>query len=196
MRLIGDGAAWQSVGVTPGLIPVVPTSVTLGGGTATTSTNGQVAFTSATTSILLNGVFSSAYKNYKVLFFANSDGADYNLTGRLSVGGSVSSATEYRTNWVYAAGGSALAENLAAATSFNFTIGSKKQRLVQFDISQPFVATQTYLTGTIFESYANGTSGVPMASGHMNQAATSYDGIQFLINAAATGTVSVYGYNQ
>ena len=191
-----DGAAWQPVGITPGMIPIVPTSVTLGGGSATTSANGQVAFTSATTSILLNGVFSSAYKNYKVLFFANSDGANYNLTGRLSVGGSVSSATEYRTNWLYAAGGSALAENLAAATSFNFTIGSKKQRLVQFDISQPFVATQTYLTGTIFESDANGTNGVPMASGHMNQAATSYDGIQFLINAAATGTISVYGYNQ
>ena len=67
---------------------------------------------------------------------------------------------------------------------------------MQFDISQPFVATQTYLTGTLFESDANGTNGAPAITGHMNQAATSYDGFQFLVSSAATGTVSVYGYNQ
>jgi hypothetical protein len=169
-------------GINSAFVAIVPTSITVGGGTATASANGQVTLTSVTTSVLLNGVFSSTYTNYKVLFFANSDGADYTLTGRLSVGGSVSSATEYRTNWVYAAGGTAYAENLAAATSFGFSFGAKKQRLISFDISQPFVATQTYLTGTLLESYAAGTSGVAAATGHMNQAATSYDGIQFLPN--------------
>ena len=191
-----DGAAWQSVGITPGLIPIVPTSVTLGGGTATTSTNGQVAFTSATTSILLNGVFSATYTNYKIVVANTFDGAGGQVTGRLSVGGTPSTATQYRTNRVYAAGGVAYAENTAAQTSFAFTIGGVKKQNISLDIINPFIATQTMALGTLGGSETDGTAGDVTAANYMNQAATSYDGIQILISGAVTGTISVYGYNQ
>ena len=54
-----DGAAWVSVGTTPGLVPMVPSSVAVGSGTGTASANGQLTFTTAS-SVSLNGVFTSS----------------------------------------------------------------------------------------------------------------------------------------
>ena len=193
-----DGAAWATVGpsTNSGLIPIVPTSVTLGGGSATTSANGRVAYTSATTSILLNGVFSSAYTNYKVICANTSDGASAGVSCRLSVGGTPSTATEYRINWVYGVINTAYAENLAAASSWLMWINNTKLQNQTFDVINPFLTKQTSLLGINSQSDANGASGASMAMAHMNQAATSYDGIQFLVTSASTGTISVYGYNQ
>jgi hypothetical protein len=193
-----DGAAWATVGPASagGLVPIVPTSVTLGGGSATTSANGRVAYTSATTSILLNGVFSSAYTNYKVICSNTSDGATAGVTCRLSVGGTPSTATEYRVNWVYGVISTAYAENLAAASSWSMWINNTKLQNQTFDVINPFLTKQTSLLGICSQSAANGASGASMAMAHMNQAATSYDGIQFLVTDASTGTISVYGYNQ
>ena len=188
-----NGTSWIGVG---GLVPIVPTSVTLGGGTATTSANGRVAYTSATTSILLNGVFSAAYTNYRIILSNTSDGATANTSIRLSVGGTPSTASEYRVNWVYGVIGTAYAENLAASTSATMHINSTKLAAQTFDVINPFLTKQTFIQGNISQSDANGTTGASTAFAHMNQAATSYDGIQWLLSSACTGTISVYGYNQ
>ena len=190
-----DGAAWQAVGVTPALVPIVPTSITVGGGTATASANGQVTMTSVTTSILLNGVFSSTYTNYR--FVWNGVGAsDYNLTGRLSVGGSASSASDYFSNQIYAVAGAPYAQNLAAATSFDYRAGATRQMSFTADVVKPFVADPTTILGIALQNATAGTAGIPYLEGHYNKAATSYDGIQFLTDAAVTGTLSVYGYTK
>ena len=176
-----------------GLVPIVPTSITVGGGTATASTNGQVTMTSVTTSILLNGVFSSTYTNYR--FIWNGVGASaYNLNGRLSVGGSASSASDYYSNLVYAAAGSAVGSNIAVASSFDFDSNNDDQKSFSADVIKPFVANPTMIIGVGLGVGTAGASPRPYLEGHYNKAATSYDGIQFLVDAAVTGTLSVYGY--
>jgi microcystin-dependent protein len=55
-----------------GLIPIVPTSVTLSSGTATVSALGNITFTGANTATI-NGVFSSAYNNYKIIITSEAD---------------------------------------------------------------------------------------------------------------------------
>ena len=176
-----------------GLVPIVPTSITVGGGTATASANGQVTMTSVTTSILLNGVFSSTYTNYR--FVWNGVGASsYNLTGRLSVGGSVSSASDYLTNQIYSSANVVYAQNLAAATSFDYRAGASTQISFTADVIKPFVANPTTILGVALGNDTAGTGAIPYLEAHYNKAATSYDGIQFLVSAAVTGTLSVYGY--
>jgi hypothetical protein len=54
-----------------GLAKIVPTSVTVGSGSGSASALGTVTF-SGCSSVSLNGVFSSAYNNYKVLVNVNS----------------------------------------------------------------------------------------------------------------------------
>ena len=176
-----------------GLVPIAPSSITVGGGTATASTNGQVTMTSVTTSILLNGVFSSAYTNYK--FIWNGVGASaYGLTGRLSVGGTASSTSDYFSNQIYAVAGTTYAQNLAAASSFDYKAGADVQMSFTADVIKPFVANPTTILGIVLQNTTAGTAGIPYAQGHYNKASTSYDGIQFLVSAAVTGTLSVYGY--
>lgn len=80
-----------------GLVPIIPTGVTASSGSASyNSTTGLVTFTAAT-GINLAGIFTSAYKNYRlILNHANSGGSD--------IGGWFTNAgTSITTGW-YGAG--------------------------------------------------------------------------------------------
>lgn len=61
-------AGWYS-GQDGGLVPIIPPTVTVGSGSASVSANGNVSFTGAT-SIMLNGIFTSAYDHYKIFFWS------------------------------------------------------------------------------------------------------------------------------
>ena len=189
-------AVFQADGVTAsvgGFVPIVPSSIAVGGGTATASANGQVTMTSVTTSILLNGVFSATYTNYRILFQATGSSA-YSLTARLSVGGTASTATEYRGNVLYGTASAAGAANAAAGTSWSLSLTGTTQKFLTVDVSKPFVVGQTFFVGTFGEINTAGTTGGVANVADYYQLTTSFDGIQFLTDYALTGTISVYGY--
>lgn len=50
-----------------GLVPIVPSSITVSGGTATVNSTGAVTLGSGITSISLNGVFTSTYNQYRIV---------------------------------------------------------------------------------------------------------------------------------
>ena len=59
-----------------GLIKIIPSSVAVGSGTGSASASGTVTFSGAS-SVSLNGVFTSTYKNYRIAFTAkNASAAD------------------------------------------------------------------------------------------------------------------------
>jgi hypothetical protein len=49
-----------------GLAKIVPSSVAVGSGTGSSDTTGKVTFSGAST-VSLNGVFTSSYRNYKII---------------------------------------------------------------------------------------------------------------------------------
>ncbi len=49
-----------------GLTQVIPTSVTVGSGTAAVAANGQITISGAS-NLVVNGVFSSRFENYKMV---------------------------------------------------------------------------------------------------------------------------------
>lgn len=49
-----------------GLVPIIPTSVTLSGGSATVSSNGQVVINSNTSYVRLNGVFTDTFDSFEI----------------------------------------------------------------------------------------------------------------------------------
>ena len=190
-----DGSSWKSVGVTPGLIPITATSLAVGGGTATSAGNGQVTATSVTTSLSLNGVFSAAYTNYRIMYnFITSSGS--NVSWRLRVGGSDNSTANYDTMLANFQNGSVQSVLISAATfGYLYAGGGGLQHTGAIDIYRPF-ETSTTSTFTLGAEQASLTAvNRPFYYQSLQAQSLSFDGFTFLTTAAATGTVSVYGYN-
>jgi len=179
-----------------GLISVAPSSVgkTGASSTATASANGQVTFGLCET-LLLNGVFTSAYSNYRIVWagFA-STGAS--LTARMSVGGTPSSAASYNRQQIVASSTSVAAVRETGQTSWNIAnnISATDGENLSMDIFNPQATKNTSLNVLSFSAAA---SAYWQSVGAYFTATTSFDGIQFLPTTGNfSGTITVYGYNQ
>lgn len=187
-----NGSAWVGVG---SLVPIVPTSVTVSGGTGTfNSSTGTVTATGVTT-VLLNGVFSSTYKVYRIVVHGGST-TESLLRMRLSVGGTVSTALTYNhalPRGSYSAGtfgsyGTSLNDNLFNCGELAVS-STETTNAVIMDINSPFQTAYTSYTTTCSDGayfYVGG--------GSFN-ATTSFDGVQFFPSTSPmTATINIYGY--
>lgn len=185
---------------TPGLTPIYPTSTAVGSGSASTNAIGTVTFTGVS-SISLNGIFTSAYSNYRILFnILSSTGTGGSVGVRIRNAGVDRNGTNYGTSGIQmnTAGGNS-AYN--AVTTF-------------FDSGYLYIATSAYNSGTLeiknpasstikttLQCVQNGvTSAGVVASWVTNclyDVADANDGISILPTGSATinGFMTVYGYN-
>jgi len=190
-----DGAAWATVGPSSagGLVPITPSSIAVGGGTATSAGSGQVTATSVTTNLSLNGVFSASYTNYRVIY--NFTSSANSPTIRLRVGGTDNSNANYDSlQFSYQSAGSStyLASN---ATSFSTVYGAGGvQYMAVIDIFRPFLVATTGALATISEQASLTAANRSGTYQYLQDESVSFDGISVLVTAAITGTVSVYGY--
>jgi hypothetical protein len=206
----GTITAWRNVNTdtgvaalnTMGLRNVVPTSVTVASGSATTNANGLVTFSGAT-GISLNGVFTGTYRNYKIVAkYRNSTNSNTSATYmRMRASGSDLTSAD----WVF--GGS----NTTTISSGSVSIGSwgswgvslchfgyftPNFSQASMEITEPNIAAPT---GVLINSSALNTS----TSAHYS---TSFNG-GFNSNSVAdgftiysentnalSGTIQVFGY--
>lgn len=181
-------------GINSALVGIVPTSVTLGGGSSTTSTNGMVTFTTATTSILLNGVFSATYNSYRIIFNCLTDVTSQSITARLSVGGTPSTATKYQSNLISTIANAVYGENTALQTSFSM-LPQSASNMTSFniDVINPFLADRTKAGGNLMTGSTAGVS-IGCSVNYIFTDQTSFDGFQILTSGSITGTIQVFGY--
>jgi len=187
-----SGSEWVAVGLPPGLNPVAPTSIANSGGSA--STTGRTVSYSGVTSISLNGVFSTGFDDYMILFdqmIGNTNPTEFTL--RLRVGGADSSGANYFGALVFStfAGTLGILSNSGGTSFIRFINATPTIKLGMNTLVQsPFLSEITSIThqGSRVE-----TGGQIM--GH-HSAATSYDGFTILSTGPATltGTIRVYGY--
>jgi hypothetical protein len=174
-----DGATWQSVGVAPGLVCV----------------KAETAF-SAVANVTADGVFTSAYTNYKVII-------RYTLSsGQLAVqlrAATVDATSNYNTQYIAAGSTSVSGQRSTSQSSAliaNNTDGAFTS-LAIVEISGPQLAEATNL---ISQSLRNDGAYTNIAiqdyySNHST--ATSYDGIKILgTSANITGSYTIYGYSK
>ena len=180
-----DGAAWQSVGTTPGLVYITGAS-----------------FTTATSVSLPNSTFTSTYRNYRILFSLTALTADADITVRMRASGTDDSGANYFTMF----GGSSSAATFVTAvgntaTSFNFAESDSVYSGVYkfgMDILQPQITQNTVLQGTL-SYYAKASANVAGLSGAawlLNT--TQYDSLSVISSVASsmTGVYRVYGYSE
>ncbi len=182
-----------------GLSLITPTSIAATGGSATSSISatGTVTFSGAS-SISLNGIFSSTYKNYRLQINQSSGSTNASLKLRLRSGSTDDSGGNYAYAGLYTRSDS------AAITSYRDAIGqtsfalgdfnSSRPTIVDIDIYNPQVATQTTTRVSCSNPDTSNTIFHFLNMGYHNQA-TSYDAASIITTSGTiTGTVSVYGY--
>jgi hypothetical protein len=201
--------AWRNVNTdtgvaalnTMGLRNVVPSSVVVGSGSATVNANGQVSFTAAS-SISLNGVFTSTYNHYRIIYTlgvgsstngelriryraSNSDNSSttyFQVVQCLSINGTAN--TFSGTSLSYGA----LSETATTAIGTNFYGGG-------LDVRNPQAPLTTTSQWQSF-GFRPGTGEATWQGGNHFNATTQFDGFSIYLSAAGTmtGNVTVYGY--
>jgi hypothetical protein len=173
-----------------GLIPIIPTSISVSSGSGSVAADGLITF-SGTGEIRINGVFSSAYKNYRIIHTSSGSSANTGVSYRLRAAG-----TDYSTaNQKYGVsywGLPGAVSNTGGSSETVQQIGwvegtSGNRNVASVDIYNPFETVHTGYT-SVFGSYVGG-----VAFGYV-PTTSSYDGITFSVTGTYSGTVKVYGY--
>lgn len=195
-----SGSSWNTVGAS-GLVPIVPTSVSVGGGSATfNSVTGKITATTATTNLSINGLFTSTYQNYLIQVMLTGMPTDVNL--RLRVAGVDNSAGVYSNILAKAESGTGtISASVANETTSFFpsvarTSATSYMSFSNIQMSNPF--SSSFQTSAIIDLIQLGNS-TPLATrwfgGANLNVTTSYDGFSLLIASGSfTGNVQVFGY--
>lgn len=172
-----------------GLVPIVPTSVTLSSGTASVAANGAVTISSSGDAVI-NGIFSSAYRNYRIIFNGalTGNGAWGSIFAmRFSSGGTTNSSSNYTyTAWYSQSGTNGNQNGTGTLTNWMWSVYAKDLILEVYSPADASTGTQMGVQG-----FYNNTAMFGQAGYNGN---TAFDGIQFA-NNFYSGTVKVYGYN-
>jgi hypothetical protein len=176
-----DGAAWQSVGTTPGLVCV----------------KAETAF-SAVSTFEADSVFSSAYTNYKMLirYQTSSTGDVY---ARFRVGGVSASGANYNSQQVSGASTTAAAFRETSQTSMYIGDDSNGAffSTMELEIFAPNLAEPTTTTSICNRSSGAYTAPFIVIFATNHTLATAYDGIQILMGSGnMTGSYTIYGYGK
>jgi hypothetical protein len=199
-NLVTDLAA-KAATSTVGLIGIVPSSVTVGSGSGSAASDGLVTFTQAS-SVSLNGVFSSTYRNYEVVLnIATVNTSNANITLRMRASGTDNSTAGSYLIAMNGINTSGTAANIATTgTQATFSYGSSGYQAIgaRFTVMNPFLAVPTKMLVTTSGTDTAYTNFTGRSGAIAHNQSTSYDGISFLLaggGTSITGTVKVYGYN-
>ena len=176
-----------------GLKQIAPITVTAVTGTATFNSNGAVSF-SGVTKISVDGVFTSRFRNYRIVITGSNTTNDQ-VKFKYRTGGTDTAASSYNYEVLSAASSSVASALVAnnASSRIVYTTAS-----TQFNILLDVINPQTSIpaTYTCTSSSGSGYSSALELDGGDFSSTTSFDGISiFPQSGNMTGTMTVYGYN-
>jgi hypothetical protein len=174
-----DGAAWQAVGTTPGLVCV----------------KAETAFSGAS-SVTADSVFTSTYTNY-VIKFRYTTNNTVQPSFKLRASGT-SASTNYNYQYINGNASSVSAAGATAQTSANFALYTNGdfKSAATLELFSPQIAEATNFTS--LNTWSPGSySGLNVYYAGNHSTATAYDGIEFLVSAGTmTGAYTIYGYSK
>lgn len=175
-----------------GLVPILPTSVA--GTGVTVAANGRVSF-SASTTISVNGCFTSDFDTYLLIMRSTNGGAGLKQFRLRLAGTDASAATTYDDQRITGIGTTAAAANGSNAQWGSFATTPYQQTFTRMELSGPALATPTMALGSMYETNYIGNMGLASWGG-VHRTATAYDGISVIPGASSeTGYLTIYGYN-
>jgi len=188
-----SGSAWVSVGLSPGLNPVTPSSIANTGGSA--STTGNTTTFTGVSSISLNGLFTATHRNYRMIISVTAVGAGApTIPMRLRVGGVDNSASQYSYGVLQIDAVGTAPANVGASSQTQIAAFQVDSNLFSqtFDFINPQLSTPTFINF----AGMNSTGGLYSRSGTAKHNVSSgFDGVSFNASSSnITGTIQVFGY--
>jgi hypothetical protein len=193
-------AGWYNNQRNIGLVPMVPATVNISGGTATANTVGLISFTGVTTAgISLNNVFSTAYDAYKIFIRIPTTTAAASLQIRWRSAGADNTTNNYLQTWFMNRTSGATQTNNGFATStglLQWSAGlTNDYNMWTGDAMNPASTGKKNIFGKGFASDASGAYVVDSSS-MFNSSVSAFDGFTIYPTAGTiTGTIQVFGYN-
>jgi hypothetical protein len=178
-----------------GLVPVTPTSVVVGSGSATVTANGLITLSSVS-SISLNSVFTSTYQDYFIKVDLNfSTNTAPNV--RLRAAGT-DTTSGYWSGRLYQIDGTIGGQNNSTNATWGLTATAVQKYYGNMTMYKPFAINNTYSHHSIF-AITGASDATVIAEQQATQAylsTTSFDGFTLYGSAGTvSGTLQVYGYN-
>ena len=169
-----DGAAWQSVGVSPGIVLITAAS-----------------FSAVTSVSLAADTFSTTYRNYKIIWQVDSTSANGSTTVRMRAAGADNTTNGYRQMEVgITQGGTTTNNPQDLQTTFQ---GFGQTTSMTFDCLSPKATAMTTLLGVYTDSNTSSIIGRTLNCRFVST--TSFDSMSFLCSTGTfTGTYRVYGW--
>lgn len=190
-------AGWYASQRNVGLVPVTATSVSNTGGSYVK--NGGIVTFSGVSSISLNGVFSSAYKNYRLVV---SDLLTASGTSQINVrmrnAGTDNAANSYYQLWTMKRINGTFQDNTGGPGTAYTLIGYDNNTAYSWhwsgDVIAPFEAKNTSLSG---QGVGVDVTGLYMLNSTvLHTTNSSFDGITFYPSSSTmSGSIQIFGYN-
>lgn len=181
-----------------GLVPVVPSTISVSGGTATANSLAVISFDSVT-SLSLNNCFSAAYRNYKVIIkLQGQSGTGGYVAFRFRSGGSDFSGASYHSSGMFArpsSGSGALGgSSQSYFPALEYVAMNDWTLVANMDIFDPFLTDQTSITDLMWNY--DGTGPYASFRNGMVYSTSQYDGFSIIPtgNGVLSGTVQILGY--
>lgn len=174
-----------------GLVQLIPTSISVGSGSASVGALGTITY-SGVSSLNINGIFTSAYPNYRIVF-QHLLASDTGLNLRLRAGGADNTSGVYNNHHIYWGPGGNGVNIISNHTVFGALFGHGRQRGA-YELYAPQLATRT---GVTFHGVAeNGAGSTEQhTSSVLHKSDTQFDGVTiYPTSGSFTGTVQIYGY--
>lgn len=178
---IANGGTGNTLG--PGLVPIVPSSVSVSSGSATVAANGVITVTGATL-LTINDCFSSTYRNYQMHITINASGTTTIYSRLRNSGGQ--SATNYSGRYL----SFSATNGTTSTTGFDLVSYTTNDYCIT-TIAHPYLALPTY-------SYTNGiqANNTSYFTNCTNTNLTSYNSLDLLKgnSEAFSATIQFFGY--
>ncbi len=183
-----------------GLVAIIPTSVAVSSGSASVGNTGLVTVTANAGNVSLNGVFTSAYTNYRIVIEVAGSNNDVYLHARMRANSADDTVNNYHSGG-YQGWSNNTSGTWSASPTTMFFWGliaalSSGPVPVTVEISNP--ALTTYTKAVTLGVVSGSSSGVgAQMIGSAVYTGTSYDGITFYMgsgNVAAGTRIKIYGY--
>lgn len=184
--------------IATGLVQVVPTSVSVGSGTGSVTSNGAVSFNSAS-SITINNCFNSSYDNYIAEIWISATASTTSSTGllvQLTSSGTPNAGNYY---WSYSGntgGGVILNNGTAAGSNFQYAHDVSGRISSELLFTYPYAQTETrMISRTNYQVTSTGHTG-NTTGGCGHYTGGQFDGFKFMLSVGImNGTIRIYGYN-
>jgi len=173
-----DGAAWQSVAVSPGLVLVSATTI----GTTVSS-------------VTVSNAFSATYDNYKIILSGGVASGDTSL--KMTLGSTSANYVRFIFQGKYSAntvsGSNATGQGEWGAVG----VGTTNSLTMDMELQSPFLTKRTHFYSRAAMSVTSGVSQDIFLNNGFLDDATSYTAFTIAVQAGVTltgGTIRVYGY--